>query len=121
MGGRSTPTQGSSPPPKEAQLPVSTGWFELHQGLFNALPKGVVELGRSFSGFEERADGMHACSCMIAPKDGPQTPQLNWLGSVQLCMNIPEVPGSHHGLAGMHGPARRGSACQAAQHQRPAA
>eukprot|EP00891_Asterochloris_glomerata_P005067 jgi/Astpho2/5067/Aster-x0661 len=58
MGGRSGPVQGSSSPPKEAQLPFSTGWFELHQALFNALPKGVVELGRSFSGFEERADGV---------------------------------------------------------------
>ena len=71
MGGRSGPVQGSSPPLKEAQLPVSTGWFELHQGLFDALPKGVVELGRSFSGFEERADGVLACSCVLASKGSP--------------------------------------------------
>ena len=71
MGGRSGPVQGSPPLLKEAQLPVSTGWFELHQGLFDALPKGVVELGRSFSGFEERADGVLACSCILASKGGP--------------------------------------------------
>ena len=60
MGGppkRTGPVGGSSSAPHAGQLPVSTGWFELHQVLYHALPQGVVELGRGFAGFEETADG----------------------------------------------------------------
>ena len=121
MGGRSGPVQGSSSPPKEAQLPFSTGWFELHQALFNALPKGVVELGRSFSGFEERADGVLSCSCVGALKSRPWTPQLNRLGSVQYCVMFPTVlAGSMAWLVCMAWQAQK-SAYKLAQHSRPAA
>ena len=110
--------QGSSPPPAEVQLPVSTGWFELHQGLFNALPQGVVELGRSFSGFEERADG---ALCMLM-HDGiqgqPLDPSAEHAGSSAA---LPEVlAGNMAWLACMVWQARQ-SAYRMARRSRPAA